>query len=301
VLASVLVGHAALSGRKAWSAGIIAALAAAPMALYSLVLYATDPFWSGTYGAQNLMPSPAPWLLPLDFGLVLLTAPFAWRAVRRWPAERRRLMLLWIGAGLIWMYAPVPYQRRFAFGAQPALAVLAAVGLLEVNAWMAARQVSLWRVRVLNYSAIVAGVSTSALVYLALLGSAMNNKPAEVYLWSRPEAAAANWVSAHSTASDVVLAATDFANPLAGVIDGRVVHGHIVATPHSDEKAALVKTFFSADTSAADRSRILAQTGASLVAFGPRERELGATELGSQPDLRLVYDQDDVQVFRVAP
>jgi hypothetical protein len=301
VLASVLVGHAVLTGRRAWPAGIVAGLAAAPMALYSLLLYATDPFWSGTYSVQNLMPSPAPWLLPLDFGLVLLAAPLAWRPVRRWPAERRRLILLWIGAGLLWMYAPVPYQRRFAFGVQPGLAVLAALGLLEVNAWMAARQVARWRVRLVNYSAIIAGVSTSALVYLALLGSAMSNKPAEVYLWSRPEAAAADWVSAHSTASDVVLASTEFANPLAGVIDGRVVHGHIVATLHSDAKAALVKTFFSADTSAADRSHILAETGATLVAFGPRERQLGATELSSQPDLQLVYDQDDVQVFRVTP
>jgi hypothetical protein len=271
------------------------------MALYSLLLYATDPFWSATYNAQNLMPSSAPWLLPLDFGLVLLAAPLAWQAVRRWPVERRRLILLWIGAGLIWMYAPVPYQRRFAFGVQPALAVLAAVGLLEVNAWMAARQVARWRVRLVNYSAIIAGLSTSALVYLALLGSAMSNKPAEVYLWSRPEAAAANWVSAHSTASDVVLAATEFANPLAGVIDGRVVHGHSVATFHDDEKDALAKTFFSADASAADRSRILTETGATLVAFGPRERDIGATELSSQPDLSLVYDQDNVQVFRVTP
>jgi hypothetical protein len=301
VLASVLVGHAALTGRRAWPAGAAAALAAAPMALYSLVLYSTDPFWSGTYNAQNLMPSPAPWLLPLDFGLVLLAAPLAWRAVARWPSDRRRLMLLWIAAGLIWMYAPVPYQRRFAFGVQPALAVLASVGLLQLNAWMAARQVARWRVRLVNYSAIIAGVSTSALVYLALLGSAMTNKPAEVYLWSRPEAAAADWVSAHSTASDVVLASTDFANPLAGVIDGRVVHGHIVATLHTEEKAALVKTFFSADTSGADRSRILAESGATLVAFGPRERALGATDLSSQPGLRLIYDQDNVQVFRVTP
>jgi hypothetical protein len=298
VLVTVLFGHAVISGRRAWPAGVIAGLAAAPMALYSLVLYATDPFWSGTYNLQNLMPSPAPWLLPLDFGLVLLAAPLAWRAVSRWPIERRRLILLWIGAGLLWMYAPVPYQRRFAFGVQPALSVLAALGLLELHAWMAARRVARWKVRAVNYSLVVAGLSTSVLVYLALLSSAMTNKPAEVYLWSRAEATAANWVSVHSTADDVVLASTEFANPLAGVIDGRVVHGHIVATLHSDEKSALVHEFFSSDTSPEQRSSILAQSGATLVAFGPRERALGATSL-EQADLSLVYDHDSVEVFRV--
>jgi hypothetical protein len=64
VLVSVLVAHAALTGRRAWPAALVAGLAAAPMAIYSVLLYQTDPFWSGTYSAQNIMPSPAPWSLP---------------------------------------------------------------------------------------------------------------------------------------------------------------------------------------------------------------------------------------------
>jgi hypothetical protein len=237
--------------------------------------------------------------LPLDFGVVLLAAPLAWRAVSRWPTERRRLILLWIAAGAIWMYAPVPYQRRFAFGVQPALAVLAAVGLFELQGWMAARQFGRWGIRLVNYTIVVAALSTSILVYLALLSSAMTNKPAEVYLWSHAEATAAEWIASHSSPDDVVLASTEFANPLAGVIDGRVVHGHIVATLHSDEKSAWVQTFFANDTAREERSRILAESGATLVAFGPRERALGATDLAGQTELQLVYDQDGVQVFRV--
>ena len=300
VLVSVLVTHAALSGRRAWPAAAVAAVAAAPMALYSVLLYESDPFWSGTYSAQNLMPSPAPWLLPLDFGLVLLAAPLAWPLVRRWPRQRRTLILLWIGLGLVWMYAPVPYQRRFAFGVQPALAVLAAAGLLQLQAWMRARELPRWKVRAVNYVAIVAALSTSVLVYFALIASALSNKPAEVYLWSRPEATAATWLGAHSTAADVVLASTEFANPLVGEIDGRVVHGHIVATLHSDAKKAQVKAFFSGAAAPEERSRILAETGATIVAFGPRERALGATDPSEQPELALIYDRDGVQLFRVA-
>ena len=301
VLATVLVGHAALSGKRAWPAGIVAAVAAAPMALYSLLLYATDPFWSGTYSVQNLMPSPAPWLLPLDYGLVLLAAPLAWHNVKRWPTERRNFILLWIAAGLVWMYAPVPYQRRFAFGVQPALAVLAAVGLVELQGWMAARSFARWRMRLVNYAVVVAALSTSVLVYLALLASAVSDKPAEVYLWTHAEAAAGQWISTHSSSADVVLASTELANPLAGIIDGRVVHGHIVATLHTDAKSAQVHEFFSSSASIEERSRILAETGATMVAFGPRERALGATDLSTQPGLTEVYDADGVEVFRVVP
>jgi hypothetical protein len=300
VLVSVLALHAALSGRRAWPAAVVAGLAAAPMALYSLLLYQADPFWSGTYSLQNLMPSPAPWSLPLDFGVVLLAAPLAWPVVRTWPAERRRFILAWIGLGLLWMYAPVPYQRRFALGIQPALALLAAAGLLEVNARMRLRGIGAIKQRLVNYLVIVGGVSTSLLVYLSVVASAMSNKPAEVYLWTRPEAAAAAWLGAHSTAQDVVLASTEFANPLVGDIDGRVVHGHIVATLHSDEKEALVKRFFAADTTPQERGDLLSRSQATLVAVGPHERALGVTDLTAQPGLDLIYDQDGVQFYRVA-
>jgi hypothetical protein len=299
VLASVLVVHAVLGGRRAWPAAVVASLAAAPMAIYSLLLYQADPFWSGTYSLQNLMPSPAPWSLPLDFGVVLLAAPLAWPVIRTWPAERRRLILAWIGMGLVWMYVPLPYQRRFALGVQPALAVLAAVGLLELNARMRAHHVGLTKQRLLNYATVVGAISTSLLVYLSVLASAISNKPAEVYLWTRPEAAAATWLGAHTTAQDVVLASTEFANPLAGTIDGRVVHGHIVATLHSAQKEALVQGFFAPETTPAERARLLRDSHATLVAFGPRERALGAADLSAQPDLVLVYDRDGVQLYRV--
>jgi hypothetical protein len=127
----------------------------------------------------------------------------------------------------------------------------------------------------------------------------MLNSPSEVYLWSRPEAAAADWLGAHSTAQDVVLASTELANPLAGTIDGRVVHGHIVATLHSDQKAAWVQRFYAVDALPPERADLIRLSGATVVALGPRERALGATDLSSQPGLNLVYDMDGVQFFRV--
>jgi hypothetical protein len=298
-LVSVLGAHAALTGRRAWPAAFVAGVAVAPIAVYSLLLFRVDPFWSGTYGIQNVMPAIPPWAVVFDYGLVLLAAPLAWPGLRRWPSERRRLVLLWIGLGLAWMYVPVPYQRRFAFGVQPALAVLAAVGLLEMNVWLRAHHVRrLWR-RLINYAAVIAGSATSLLVYVSLVASAMLNSPSEVYLWSRPEAAAAAWLGDHSTAQDVVLASTEFANPLAGAIDGRVVHGHIVATLRSDQKAAWVAQFYAVDALPEQRADLIRLSGATVVALGPRERALGATTLSNQFGLDLIYDRDGVQFFRV--
>jgi hypothetical protein len=296
VLVSVLSAAAVLSRSwRAWLAAGVAAVAAAPIAIYDVYLFQTDAFWSGTYGVQNRMPAAMPWALPIDLGVVLLAAPLAWSVVRTWSLERRWLIVVWIGLGLAWMYAPVPYQRRFAFGLQPALAVLAAVGLVQ----LANRTLGRVARRVGTYALIAGALSTSVLVYVSLIASAARNTPAEVYLWTRAESAAASWLGEHTTSTDVVLASTEFANPLVGSIDGRVVHGHIVATLRSDEKQALVQRFYAADSDALERSAVLAESHASIVALGPHERALGLTDLSGQPDLELIYDQDGVRLFRV--
>jgi hypothetical protein len=264
-----------------------------------VLVYAHDPFWSATYGAQNLMPAPAPWVLPIDFGIVLIAAPLAWPVLKRWPMERRWLVLLWIGLGLALMYAPVPFQRRLALGVQPALAVLSAVGLLHLNAWMRRRAVGALKRRAVNYVVALAALSTSLFVFVALLSSAVTNAPTNVYPWTRAEANAAAWLADHSSSDDVVLASTAFANPLVGGIDGRVVQGHEVATFDNRRKEDLVRAFYAADTPDAERTRILQMSGATVVALGPRERALGAPSLATLTQLERVYDRDGVELFRV--
>jgi hypothetical protein len=280
-------------------AAVVATGAAAPLALYNALLFQVDPFWSATYGAQNQMPAPPPWSLPVDLGIVLLAAPAAWWTIRAWPAERRRLLLLWVALAFAWLYVPVPYQRRFAFGVQPALAVLGAVGLLAINRQMRKRGWGPIRRRAVNYTVALAALMTFILAYASLLASAARNAPVPVYLWSRAESEAAQWLAAHSGPDEIVLAATDFANPLVGVFDGRVVHGHPVATRDSVRKERLVERFYAPEASAAERSALLRETGATIVALGPRERALGVTDLSAQPELEVLYAQFGVQWFRV--
>jgi hypothetical protein len=181
----------------------------------------------------------------------------------------------------------------------PALGVAAAVGLLELNAWLRARQVGWLGRRVVNYAAAIGVVSTSLLVYVALLASAVSNKPTEVYLWSYPESAAAAWLGQNSTADDVVLASTDYANPMVSTIDGRVVYGHSVASLDAKRKEAMVQRFYAASTDGADRGAILRESGATIVAKGPRERSMGAPDFRGDPSLTLMYSSEGVELYRV--
>ncbi len=308
ILAAVLVADCALRtlargawpSRGQWAVTAVLLAAVAPVAIYYGLLFHVDPFWAGTYGgAQNRTPTPPPWGLPMDLGLVLLAAPAAWPAVRLWPPDRRRLLLLWVGLGLLAMYAPVSYQRRFGLGVQPGLAVLAAVGLHTFTTRMRTRGWGSVPRRLAHYGLLLSAAGTTVFIYVSLIASAAVNAPIDLYPWSRAEADAGRWLALHTGPDDVVLTSTPFANPLVGVVDARVVHGHGVATWDSVTKDAMVARFYASDTAVDERTALLRRSAATVVGVGPRERALGAKTLADQPELRLVYDRDGVAWYRV--
>src|SRR5206468_12470630 len=163
---------------------------------------------------------------------------------------------------------------------------LAAIGLLALLDRLRGTRVG---TRPFNYLVTIAALGTSVLVFVSLVSSAATNRPAPVYLWSRGEQGAANWLAQHSDERDVVLSSIETGNALIGTISGRVVVGHLVATLHDKDKEALAKRFFAADTPAEERSRLLAESAASYVFVGPQERKLGVAELDGLPALEQVY------------
>src|SRR5581483_7751956 len=242
------------------------------------------------------MPSPSPLTAWADFGLVMLAAPFGLWLWRPWSLPRRRLLALWIVLTFAWMYAPVLFQRRLGFGLQPALSAVAAVALIAMQGWLRRQRIA---PRPVNYALALLAVPTSVLVFAALLESAATNAPTNVYLWSRGEQAAADWLAAHSGADDVVLSSIETGNGLVGWIPGRVVVGHIVATLDASTKETLAKRFFAADTPAGERGALLARSGATYVFDGPRERALGPADLRTLASLEPLYARDGVTIYRV--
>jgi hypothetical protein len=301
VVASVLAVDAAWQlardGNRRPLAVLLPAVAlATPILAYNAWVFTFDPFWSGTYGKQNLMPSPHPLGAWVDFGLVMLAAPLGLWLWRPWSRPEHRLLLLWIGLTFAWMYAPVQFQRRLGFGLQPGLSVAAAVALMAAQRWATRGPLG---TRPVNYALALLAIPTPMLVFVSLVTSAAFNKPTAVYLWTRNEQAAAEWLAAHSTREDVVLSSIETGNGLVGWIPGRVVVGHIVATFDAPAKERIVKQFFSSTTPADERSRLLASSGATYVFVGPRERSLGAAGLDALPELRPLYRESGVTIYAV--
>jgi hypothetical protein len=279
--------------RWPWPAVVATGLAgtvALPLLLYNYYAFRIEPFWSVVYGQQNTVPSPSPLRLLLDYGLVLLLAPLALRAWSRPRHERQWLALLTGALLLLALYTPVPFQRRLAFGVQPVLAVLAAAGL----AWWAARLSRRARRR-LELAVVVLALPTALFLYVGVVYSALANTPLTVYVATRAEWEAGEWLAARMAPDEIVLGAEKSGFWLAALIPGRVWLGHDGITYDVPGKRAVIDDVLR--STPAEAARILADHDVNYLFYGPRERAAGM--LGPAPGLERVFETEGAEIYRV--
>jgi hypothetical protein len=290
--APVLLGAAFVAGLAFWRTGrglanlaaaILAALAALPVLLPTVLTFSLQSFWVSTYSVQNLLPSPAPHELLVDLGPTLVLALVGGLLLRGRVA--RFGLALWLLLALIAMYIPVPYQRRLAFGIQPALAVVAAnalVGLCE--------GIGKGSAVALRLATVALAFSSTALVLVSVVASGLANAPLRVYRSTADLDAAAGWLDSQATANEVVLADWDASNYLAARMPARVFGGHPVATLHPDQKRFQIATVFAHPSSLL----VAKQLGVQWVVYGPAEATL------SGPAQAPAFQSGAVRVYRVA-
>lgn len=288
----LLLAAVGIAGLAYWRSGrglanliaaFVAGAAALPVLVPTVATFTFQPFWVSTYSTQNLLPSPAPHELLVDMGPVLLLALAGAFAVRGRVA--RFGLALWLLLALIAMYVPVPYQRRLAFGIEPALAVIAGNAVVGIAARLSRRLAAFFRLA----TVAIAGSSTT-LVLVSVVASGFNNAPLPIYRSTHDLDAAAAWLNEQASSSDVILADWDASNYLAPRTPARVFGGHPVATLHPDQKKFQVATVF-----AHPSSLIVARSlGAQWLVYGPEEAGLVG------PAVTPEFQSGAVRVYRVA-
>ena len=308
----------ALPRRAIWS-GITILLGSAPLLAYNLLAFAADPFWSLTYGQQNVQPSPPPIQLVLGLGGLLVFTLSGLRGFLRRPTPGTWFVLVWIALSLGLMYAPLQVQRRFAFGLHPLLAVVAAVGLEPVWRW-ARRERRFPRSLLRPLSTLLLAqvlFGSTAILYAAAIreasdpyGRALNEAsgfaaqaaaPGSGVFQSRSLKDTALWLAGTMGPNDVVLAENATGNYLAAFIPGRVFVGHWVATLDHGPKQAATRRFYRGDLQPEERRRFLAANNIRYVVYGPIERARGGSLPILTADLVRVATYADVTVYEVAP
>ena len=264
-----------------------AGLAQAPLLIYNLSVFRSDPVMAA-FAGQNVTLSPPPVYYLLGFGPAGLLALWAGLA-RRVNLSRpgAAAMLAWAAAAPVLAYLPWAYQRRFMLAYTIPISALAVWGLRylwqrgSAAAWIRAKQ-PIWAFLFL----FAASLSSLALV----LGffARMAARPDESFD-PAPVVRAADWLVGQAGEDDVALAArVETSRLLAARAGLQVYWGHPIETLDASAKEALVARFFAGELDA----DWVAGQGVDWVLVE------GAAPPGVA-GLAQVYDDDGVRLYRV--
>jgi hypothetical protein len=246
---------------------------AVPMALYLVLVLQQIPAFT-EWNRQNQTLSPPLWIMVLGLGLPLLIGiPAVIRAARRFDRDGDRLMLWWLLAIAVLMFAPTNIQRRFGVGLMIPVAFFATLALRDY--WLPKLNQRAGRLLVAA-ALVVMPLSTVLVTFvtvLPLLLGAPEDRPGMVLPAGYP--AAMEWLDSQGEARAVALAAPDVSLWIPGTSGLRVVYGHPFETLNAETKQAQVTAWYGLGPDDACEA-LLDAYGVRYVIFGPLEQALGA-------------------------
>ncbi len=224
----------------------------------------------------------------LQWGVVLLVGAWAW--LQTPPATRplANALALWCCAALACMALPLWQSFRFSTGMTTMAGGL--LGLAVV------RRVRMPRVRARLL--LLAGLG-AAIQYVFMVTLLLAGRDTVLYM-PRDRQAAMNWIGAHCSERDVVLAPLGFSNRLPSVARSRLVAGYGLLTFDMTLRDEQLHAFYDPSTSPQQRVVVLRATSADLVVYDPTDSEDGTFDPRGMPGLEQVFASGDVAVLRVS-
>ncbi len=287
VLAQWLMTHRLSSRGLLWVGAL--GLPALPLALYYAFTVTYNPAFN-IWNVQNLTPAPPLWVLIAGLGLPLLVAlPGIMRAVRRFEADGSRIMLLWLVAMLIALYAPFNTQSRFTVGLMIPIAYFATRALEDF--WLPRIN---RRVRAYTFALLfpLMAISLVFMLFLPMLPVVVGSPQTSVGIFlERDYALTANWLDARTNENHVLLASPAASIWLPAWAGTRVVYGHPFETLDANAKHDRVLAWYNGDC-----GTLLDDYNVRYVLYGPREREISA-DAPCLESLRAIYRVGAVTVY----
>jgi hypothetical protein len=264
------------------------AIAAAPVMIYDLYVYNTNPALAA-WSDQNLTPSLPPWDYALAYGLILMLTLGGIGVALRRRARTDLFLLAWVGSVVVLLYVPFALQRRFITGLHVPLVILAALGL-ERYVWPRVRT----RRQVLVTGLLVGFTALSNLFVLlvSISGVAQGRNP---LVMTADEAAACTWLEQNTTWTDTVLAPPDSGQFVPAWAGNRVVYGHPFESIDAETREAEVTHFYSPDTTTTERRALLDRYGVRYVLVPSSETRLDIAALNLAP----AWTGDEAVLYRV--
>lgn len=266
--------------------GVIA-IASAPQMLYYLWV-SRSHIQLSAWNAQNITITPPLWDVALSLSPLIILAIWGGFTIGKSENPNLRIAAVWMGLCLIFIYIPLPLQRRFLQGIYVPLVILAVVAIEQIIA-------SRPRLRVIFPAAIFILVLPTNIVILLTAFFAANTLDPNIYL-TQSEHDAYTWLDENTRKDSLILAAPDSGLLIPAYSHNRVIYGHPFETVDAENKKEGLEMFFQ-EFDSGQAALFLDENQVDYILFGPREMELGP--LPSLSQITPVFSAGDLTIYQV--
>ena len=289
-----LVGH-----------NMIVAVFGAPSIIYHLWLVHVDPIMAWK-AAQNLLFTPAWWLVLVSYGFLTPLALVGSAFLLRHRTPHGRFVVTWLIVTVALICSPLTWQRRLTEGLHVALVLAAIPGLLMMLAWLRARLSK-------KITAHAWTPLTAALAFLPLFGASTTFNlirdadlftarfpttiPRHSFYYPTSAITAMRWIHDHSTPMDATLALGLSGNffPMYGVRP--TVLGHGVETADFARKYRAAYALAEGRMTASESALFLANEHVRFVLVTDADRDLWTIDPTTIPTFHLVHREKGAEVY----
>jgi hypothetical protein len=268
-------------------------LAQLPLLIYNFNLLSNDPIWS-QFTLQNETLSPPAIYYLWGFGLLWIFALVGFVSAIRQRNPAQFGAVAWIVTGLLLAYAPFAIQRRFLHGVTIPLAFLSTRGLMLGIQFLSQKSPFFAR-RTMSVIILAVFLMSLSSIYLILGRSLfLQNRP-DKFFYPASLNPALTWLDENASPNDFVLSTVSSGELIAQKTDLRVYIGHPMETLNFAAKSRSVADFFQSQTD----PDWLDGTKVTWVLYGPYERSVTNGTKFDDTGLTLVYNSEDVKIYRV--
>ncbi len=274
----------------------------------------TNPIWQqalAQYDNLNAFtPDPPHLLILLGLPLIISILTFRGFIPLREQDDRYLFIGVWFLANFLIIYLPLRFRIMLLAGFQFPLAALTTIALFNYFIpWLAERgelrlgarsvQIGSGAKRWLPAMLLLFVLPANLYIFgWRMLDMHRHDYPFFLY---RDDLTALAWLEANADREDVVLTSFTIGHYLPGLTGVRPFLSNAVMTANFVEKSRLVKQFFTAETTDAERCDLLTRYNIDYIVYGEAERALGDFEPAGSGLFQPVFTSERTGVYAVQP
>jgi len=217
-------------------------------------------------------------------------------------------LIAWLMVNIFLILSPLQFESRYTQGIQFVLVIYTVIALPELSAglrrkrWLLKYHIWLFENQTLNIVLFILLLAPTTMFILLRDVYYPIVKPSDIgTLFYMPEGVyqGLKWLE-QLPRGQVVLASEHLSRFVPAYAGQRVFFGHKHETIFYDSKSKLVRALYSSDTSSEFRAHLLKQTRINYVIRSGYEAELGGFTTVDEPYLILVYQNPDIEIYRVS-